>query len=165
MTAEDTKRGLECSKCGLLEDEHRAGVQARSSSPRGGWNPSCSGFDPEPSEEAKQLRALEEVADYLDVLVAAVAVRHGVVGIRQLVVSEELGRRLGPTPEAPASVRTQCGLVRVVAEPAREKVDANSPHAFVRGKFERGERGGQWPEETCDVCGRDPRNAIHKAKP
>jgi hypothetical protein len=38
-----------------------------------------------------------------------------------------------------------------------------TPHAFVRGKFRRGERGGQWPEETCDVCGCDPRNAVHVA--
>lgn len=82
----------------------------------------CSKFDPEPSEEAKQLRALEEVGAYLDNLVEAVAARHGVVGVRQLIVSEELGRRLGVTPGAPASVRTQCGLVKVVA--AREKTAA-----------------------------------------
>jgi hypothetical protein len=53
----------------------------------------------------------------------------------------------------------------VTLDGAREKADANSPHAFVRGKFDRGERGGQWPEETCDVCGRDPHNVIHKVKP
>lgn len=35
-------------------------------------------------------------------------------------------------------------------------------HPFVIGKFKRGDRGGQWPEETCDVCGTDPRNAIHQ---
>ena len=30
----------------------------------------------------------------------------------------------------------------------------------VRGKFCR---GGQWPEETCEVCGCDPRNTVHVA--
>jgi len=41
--------------------------------------------------------------------------------------------------------------------------DEDLPHAFVRGRFRRGERGGQTPEETCDVCGRDPRNVVHRA--
>lgn len=37
-------------------------------------------------------------------------------------------------------------------------------HAFVHGRFKAGERGGQMPNETCDVCGRDPRNMIHDVK-
>lgn len=41
----------------------------------------------------------------------------------------------------------------------------NTPHAFVPGKFKRGERGGMWPEETCAVCERDPRNLVHKSVP
>lgn len=55
-----------------------------------------------------------------------------------------------------------CGCPAAAALRARLDADAKErPHAFVRGKFQRGERGGQWPEETCDVCGRDPRNAVH----
>lgn len=44
---------------------------------------------------------------------------------------------------------------------ARDQRDQEH-HPFVIGKFKRGDRGGQWPEETCDVCGTDPHNAIHQ---
>lgn len=40
---------------------------------------------------------------------------------------------------------------------------AAASHVFVPGKFQRGDRGGQWPEETCDVCGKDPRNVVHNS--
>jgi hypothetical protein len=48
---------------------------------------------------------------------------------------------------------------------AAAKTAADAPHAFVVGKFERGERGHQMPEETCVVCGRDPRNSVHHDAP
>lgn len=40
----------------------------------------------------------------------------------------------------------------------------NERHAFVRGEFLPGTRGHQMPDETCAVCGRDPRNTIHDVK-
>jgi predicted Zn-ribbon and HTH transcriptional regulator len=43
----------------------------------------------------------------------------------------------------------------------RANLRYTSPHKFAPGKFKRGDRGGQQPEETCDVCGYDPRNVIH----
>ena len=39
--------------------------------------------------------------------------------------------------------------------------DKGKMHAFERGHFRRGERGRMWPEETCEVCSRDPRSPIH----
>lgn len=38
----------------------------------------------------------------------------------------------------------------------------NTPHTFVTGAFQEGEQGGRAPEETCQVCGKDPRNLLHK---
>lgn len=162
-------------KCGLLEDEHRFQIR-------------CLRFDPEPIEVVEARLALEEIGEHVQAMVQAMATRFDKVGILRLVVTDELRKLLGAVPGRRLSVHTQCGLVEIVAElaepvqsfymslrtvlkrdveptDAREKTDADSPHVFVHGKFKRGERGGQWPEETCDVCGRDPHNAIHKVKP
>jgi hypothetical protein len=40
-------------------------------------------------------------------------------------------------------------------------VEITTPHVFVLPKWWSGERGHRKPEETCDVCGLDPRNSIH----
>lgn len=58
----------------------------------------------------------------------------------------------------------------LTAPPSEPKAEAvmtthtTERHAFVRGRFKAGEHGGQMPDETCDVCGRDPRNTIHDVK-
>lgn len=64
-----------------------------------------------------------------------------------------------PPPEALPAVRAKLDEIRQNPT-APLRIDP-APHAFVVGKFRRGERGGMWPEETCDVCGYDPHNMIH----
>jgi len=44
----------------------------------------------------------------------------------------------------------------------KKRASREEKHPFVRGKFEPGTRGGQTPDETCDVCDRDPRNVVHQ---
>lgn len=51
---------------------------------------------------------------------------------------------------------------KVIKETLERKMDEHQlRHAFVKGEFQPGERGHQMPDETCAVCGRDPRNSIH----
>lgn len=50
-----------------------------------------------------------------------------------------------------------------IVDPQARRDAADARHPFVAGRFAAGSRGGQWPSETCDVCGRDPRNEVHRA--
>jgi len=71
---------------------------------------------PFPSETVAARHVLEKAGGHLGELVTAIAEQTGMTGVRRLVVSEELGLRIGVTPNAPARVMTPCGVVTVVAD-------------------------------------------------
>jgi hypothetical protein len=47
----------------------------------------------------------------------------------------------------------------------KKRASREEKHPFVRGRFEPGTRGGMTPDETCDVCDRDPRDVVHQVGP
>ena len=83
----------------------------------------------------------------------------GVATVERLVVSGQDPSRAS----VPLSSRDWQSLSAAtpVSTTPREIKEEPKVHAFERGHFRRGERGGMWPEETCEVCGRDPRSPIH----
>lgn len=63
---------------------------------------------------------LGRVGELLGEISQIVAEEVGVDGVRELRVSEVLGRSLGISPESSVAVMTACGLVRVTAEDDRD---------------------------------------------
>lgn len=102
-------RDGECSRCGLLEDEHRF-VRGND----------CSGYQRDEGV-IRARRAADAFGDAVQELVRAVAPlfeRAAVLGVR---VSEELGETLG-VPEMTA-IRTAFGVVRIEVEPEPRRTE------------------------------------------
>lgn len=80
----------------------------------------------------EERKTVEEVGELIIDLVQGIAERFGKVGVRALVVSEDLGRTLGVTPEKQAAVMTPCGPVRITVEQSStafaEQLVASQPH-------------------------------------
>jgi hypothetical protein len=70
----------------------------------------------------EERKLIEDVGELIIDLVQRVYERFGKVGVRALVVSEELGKAIGVTLESPATMMTPCGPVRIAVEKTRKVV-------------------------------------------
>lgn len=130
---------LECTGCGLLEDEHPLVREGR-----------CDGYRRDDGSPRRSRRAADAFGDAVQELALATSsffAKNAIVGVR---VSEELGLALGIPSGRSAAIATACGMVQVDVEPDRraELTVAALRGALAAAVAEIDEHNGEYKHVT-----------------